>query len=137
MSSGLSDALATLRGYLTYVPCLDPPPQPDQSVYNFGKFTPKPQDIEAVGLESAIDLDLERLFGPRSFGGVLFKEGGPGLVAVVDVLAKYLKSFPMSEVLRKWIVDLTDSSKDLYEIYKVPVCYRNCPYLPFKLSTII
>lgn len=90
-----------------------PPTVPTSSVwYNFQKYTPDPEKVDRYGSEeSAVNQALEVILCPGGRGSLIrFKERGPGLVAVVDVLKKYIHAFPNSEMLQKWIFDLTEAA---------------------------
>jgi len=97
------------------------------SKYNFEHYATDPDKVELYGsTEAALNNALEVTFAPRgrkdesapcSFE---FQERGPGLVAVVNVLAAALDQFPNSALLQKWVsnnlqvvaTDLQDVNSD-------------------------
>ncbi|KAI0054381.1 hypothetical protein BV25DRAFT_1806052 [Artomyces pyxidatus] len=111
--------LSDLRIYLTNLPdTLLLPPIP--SNYNFGAFAVRPEDVNDMGLEGAVNRQLEVKFGTRSNGLITFTERGPDLVAVVDVLEKYLVECPEPIILEKWLEDLMAAAKATYLTANIP-----------------
>ncbi len=49
---------------------------------------------------------LKNQFGLRAKGPIVFRERGPGLLAVVDALREGLEAAPRSVILQKWLDDL-------------------------------
>jgi hypothetical protein len=80
------------------------------SLYDFRSFEPDPQLVELYGTnEAAVNNVLEVTFAPqgRTDGPSPFSllDQGPGLVAVVDVLCRFICEFPQSVILKKWLED--------------------------------
>jgi hypothetical protein len=103
--------LIKLRHYLMHLPTSLPN---TSNTYTFQTFTWDPEKAEDFGgIDAAVNHALEIAFCPqgRKRGSIVLKERGPGLVAVVDVLAMHIKNFPNSAVLQKWVFDLIDAAK--------------------------
>ena len=92
------------------------------SVYKFDVFAINPEWEEDIGCEGAVNRELEVRLGSRAKGPIRLTERGPGLNCVVDVLGKYLTEFPKSIILQKWVSDLMESAKTVYEEAGIPVC---------------
>jgi hypothetical protein len=92
--------------------------------YFFDTFTPDPESVDDRGTEGAVNHALEVAFSPTMGRAepIVFKERGLGLVSVVETLRTYLKQFPESVVLQKWVSDLTDAAKRMGAIVTVSVC---------------
>src|ERR1700736_5656907 len=78
------------------------------NIYDFRGFLPDPTLVELFGTrEAAFNNALEVMFAPqgRIAGPNPFTliDKGPGLVAVVPVLRDFIKEFPQSAILRKWV----------------------------------
>lgn len=96
--------------------------------YNFDHFSPDPEKTEDFGGEDcAVNHALEITFCPggRRNGPILLQEQGPGLVAIVNVLHKYIHAYPSSAVLQKWIFDLMDGAKYLGAVSLIQ-CTKVC-----------
>ncbi|KAI0069879.1 hypothetical protein K474DRAFT_1713828 [Panus rudis PR-1116 ss-1] len=104
----LSKLAALLRGIpKTAVPC-------GRQHYAFENFRVSPEDAEEYGSEeAALNCTLEVTFCPggRKAGPPVLREQGPGLVAVTNVLRHYIREFPTSVILQKWVFDLIESAK--------------------------
>ncbi|KAG6379357.1 hypothetical protein JVT61DRAFT_11820 [Boletus reticuloceps] len=75
-----------------------------------------------VGLEGAINRELEIRLGSQAKGPIKFKEWGPGLEAVVQVLRQYLNVIPESILLvRKWLSDLTEAALLVFKEANLPI----------------
>ncbi|KAI6143942.1 hypothetical protein BKA82DRAFT_4017174 [Pisolithus tinctorius] len=97
------------------------------SHYQFETYTPDPDDIELYGTtEAALNHTLEVVFAPNGRKDdsapcpFKFHEQGPGLIAVVDVIAMELHVSPNSAVLQKWIRDLWRAAKYHYMLANQP-----------------
>lgn len=73
--------------------------------YNFDFFWPDPELLDDIGPAGALNHALEITF-KRKEGIITFKEKGPGLTAVVDVLRNYNQISVGNAVLQKWVLDL-------------------------------
>ncbi|OCB87760.1 hypothetical protein A7U60_g5083 [Sanghuangporus baumii] len=79
--------------------------------YNFQNFAYDPSEAADIGEEGAVNHTLEVILAPKGRGkGIEFKEKGPGLMAVVDVLRYYNKKYEGNAVLQKWVRDLLDAA---------------------------
>lgn len=103
-----------LRLYLTHLPATLPC-QPSDSEKNFNSFAPDAEWLAEVGLEGAVNRQLEVALGSRANGPIQLKERGPGVVALADVLEQYLEKFPGSAVLEKWLADIIGSAVSAYD----------------------
>ncbi|KIO12119.1 hypothetical protein M404DRAFT_125129 [Pisolithus tinctorius Marx 270] len=106
------------------------------SHYQFETYTPDPDDIELYGTtEAALNHTLEVVFAPNGRKDdsapcpFKFHEQGPGLIAVVDVIAMELHVSPNSAVLQKWIRDLWRAAKYHYMLANQPVSSELCQNL--------
>jgi hypothetical protein len=81
--------------------------------YRFENFALTQDDIEDYGDEGALNHALEITFAPqgRHNGPIVLKEQGPGLSAVVPILKEYLRRYPASAILLKWVDDLIEAAR--------------------------
>lgn len=81
--------------------------------YNFTEFTLDEEKISDYGEEGAFNHALEIAFCPggRQKGPIVFKERGPGLIAIVGKLEAIIERFPESAVLQKWVFDLISAAQ--------------------------
>jgi hypothetical protein len=56
-------------------------------------------------------------------GELLISERGPCICAVVDVLRKYLSEHPNNPILHKWVRDIGDAARKVYNLYGVVVSH--------------
>ena len=106
MAQNISHDLQYLRHLLSNLP--DTVLHGD--IYDFRNFEPDPQLVELYGTnEAAVNNVLEVTFAPRGRvdGPSPFPilEQGPGLVAIVDVLQRFITEFPQSAIMKKWLED--------------------------------
>jgi hypothetical protein len=74
------------------------------SRYNFTKFAPDPDWVEAIGsVEGAVNHELKLRLGMRANGPIECLEQGPPVEALVGVLDHYSTRFPHDTLLAKWI----------------------------------
>lgn len=108
-SEELEVKLLQLRCALSTLPASVPY---SNQCYNFTVFGLFEEDIEDYGRQGAVNHILEVTFCPngRKNEPIQLKERGPGLEAVVDVLAQYTSEFPTDTVLQKWIDDLLEAA---------------------------
>lgn len=107
----VKNELKTLKSLLSNISDMVPK---GNNLYQFQTFAPDPEKVEDYGGEDcAVNHGLEIIFCPqgRRDGPIVLKEQGPGLVAVVDVLEKWIQIYPKSMVLQKWIFDLATAAK--------------------------
>ncbi|KIJ05614.1 hypothetical protein PAXINDRAFT_93224 [Paxillus involutus ATCC 200175] len=121
MDSGTQSKLNKLQIYLDHLPDSLPFRGSAESDYGFDFFGIRDEDEEDLGLEGAVNRQLEVRLGHRNNGPVKFKERGPGLSPVVTVLENYLKDLPGSVILMKWLDDLICSAQQAFENAKHPV----------------
>ena len=107
----LDHSLTQLQGLLLGLPSTIPE---GSTYYNFHRYAPSENSVEDCGADGALNHDLEITFvpGSRQSGVIEFKECGPGLVAVVDVLRRFTCEYPANTVLQKWILDLTAAARN-------------------------
>ncbi|KIK93575.1 hypothetical protein PAXRUDRAFT_12564 [Paxillus rubicundulus Ve08.2h10] len=115
MDSGTRSKLNKLQIYLDHLPDSLPFRGSAESDYGFDFFGIQDEDEEDLGLEGAVNRQLEVRLGHRNNGPVKFKERGPGLLPVVTVLENYLNDFPGSVILMKWLDDLICSAQQAFE----------------------
>jgi hypothetical protein len=106
--------LEKLRLYLCYLPTTLPL-QPSNSGNNFQFFAPDSEWVNDIGEEGAVNRQLEVVLGTRAKGVIQLKERGPGVIALADVLERYLDRNPGSVILKKWLTDMTDSAISAYQ----------------------
>jgi hypothetical protein len=103
--------LKTLKSLLSNIS--DMVPKGD-NLYQFQNFALDPEKVKDFGGEDcAVNHGLKIIFCPqgRRDGPIVLKGQGPGLVAVVDVLEKWIQIYLKSMVLQKWISDLATAAK--------------------------
>ncbi|KIK80837.1 hypothetical protein PAXRUDRAFT_15570 [Paxillus rubicundulus Ve08.2h10] len=115
MDSGTRSKLNKLRIYLDHLPNSLLFRGSAESDYSFEFFGIQDEDEEDLGLEGAVNHQLEIWLGHRNNGPVKFKERGPGLSPVVTVLENYLNDSPGSVILMKWLDDLICSAQQAFE----------------------
>jgi hypothetical protein len=86
---------------------------PDSS-YKFTMFAPDQEWTANEGLDVAFNRELEILFGTRVYGRITFREQGPELSAIADVLEEYTKKLPACFYLDKWISDILTSAEGVF-----------------------
>ena len=114
MNLSVKADLNKLRLYLSHLPATLPC-QPSDSANNFKLFAPDTEWAADIGLEGAVNRQLEVVLGSRAHGPIQLKERGPGVVALADVLEQYLKELPGSVILEKWLADMIGSAVSAYE----------------------
>ena len=120
MDAETKDKLHRLRIYLHHLPdCLPFKPMAESN-YGFHSFSTEQEDEEDIGLEGAINRQLEIRLGHRN-NGLVLKERGPGLVSIVLVLENYLNQLPTSVILQKWVDDLISAARQLFKQGNHPV----------------
>jgi hypothetical protein len=113
MDLSVKTDLDKLRLYLSHLPATLPL-QPADSVNSLQFFALDPGWVNDIGEEYAVNRQLEVCLGSRAHGPIQLKERGPGVVAIADILEQYLKEYPGSVILRKWLTDMIDSSASAY-----------------------
>ncbi len=99
------DQINKLRSYLLGLPT-SLPLALETSRYNFNVFSPDAEWVEDAGEEAAINRELEVILGSRA-KGLILPERGPGVVALANVLANFISSFPDSVLPTLWLTDVT------------------------------
>jgi hypothetical protein len=120
MNLSIKAEINKLRLYLSHLPATLPC-QPSDSAYSFKFFAPDKEWVADIGLEGAVNRQLEIMLGSRAFGPIQLKERGPGVVALADILEQYLEKFPGSVVLEKWLTDMIGSAVSAYESAELQV----------------
>ncbi|KAG1889148.1 hypothetical protein F4604DRAFT_1546063, partial [Suillus subluteus] len=98
--------LQQLSLFLSNLPQTIPYADAAQTHYRFFLDDEKIEDMGPIG---ALNRELECVMGQRHNGPISFKERGPGLEAVVDVLESHLiehHNSPETILLVKWVDDL-------------------------------
>ena len=113
--------ISKLRLYLVNLPSSIPHADAAQSVYKFHDFAPDQEWVDDVGLEGAINRELEIRLGSRGNGSLTFRERGIGLNPLADVLKSALERYPSSVLLLKWLDDLLEASKTAYTVAGIAV----------------
>ncbi|KIK94252.1 hypothetical protein PAXRUDRAFT_143295 [Paxillus rubicundulus Ve08.2h10] len=113
--------LRKLRVYLNQLPDSLPLKNEAESDYGFDFFGLGDGDEEDLGLEGAINRQLEIWLGQCNRGPVRLKERGSGIVGVISILDNYLTERPTSVILKKWVDDLISSAELAFETAKCPV----------------
>lgn len=130
----LDERLTTLNSLLIGLP--DSIPASD-SRYNFTGYAPSEDDKGLYGEEGALNHDLEVIFCPQSCqnGPIELTERGLGLRAVVGVLREFLKRFPASAILQKWVADLISAAKQSGAVNSLPIVMRSVKMCTHRLYT--
>ena len=105
----IAEQINTLRSYLLALP-VSLPIALETSPYNFNNFNPDPDWIEDAGEEAAINRELEITLGSRA-NGLALPERGLGVVALADVLEKFIQNFPNSVIPTLWLTDVTKAAE--------------------------
>ena len=112
----IASELHTLHLYLSQLPsCI-----PEGSTYGFDQYPGVDLDwVERTGTEAgALNHDLEVLLGTHANGPIVFRERGPALTAVVDVLGQYIcgdEHQGENLLLHQWVADLLVSACKAFE----------------------
>jgi hypothetical protein len=114
MDPSVKTDLEKLRLYLSNLPATLPL-QPANSPDNLKFFAPDTEWVNDIGEEGAVNRQLEISLGTRAFGPIKLKARGPGVVALADVLDRYLEKHPKSVILQKWLTDMIGSAVSAYE----------------------
>ena len=70
----------------------------------------------------ALSEELRSIFVEDGLHGeLLISERGPCICAVIDVLRKYLSEHPNHPILHKWVRDIADAARKVYNLYSVVV----------------
>jgi hypothetical protein len=110
MDCETKNKLQLLSLYLQNLPKTIPLADPSSPQYGFDFFILDDENIEDYGPIGALNRELELRMGQRDKGPVSFKERGPSLNAVTDVLGGFLDQYhesPETVLLVKWVDDLT------------------------------
>jgi hypothetical protein len=110
MQPHLKEQLVQLRLCLKALPT--DIPIPEQSKYNFSKFSPDAEWTAEIGEVGAVNRELEVRFGNR-VNGLKLVERGPEIEAVVDVFETWIKKYPGDIILEKWVTDTLEATRGL------------------------
>ncbi|KIJ07798.1 hypothetical protein PAXINDRAFT_89809 [Paxillus involutus ATCC 200175] len=113
--------LHKLQAYLNQLPDSLPLKNEAESDYGFDFFGLGDTDEEDLGLEGAVNRQLEIRLGQRNKGPVRLKERGSGIAGVISILDNYLTELPTSIILKKWVDDLISSAELAFETAKCPL----------------
>ncbi|KAG1897103.1 uncharacterized protein F5891DRAFT_896508, partial [Suillus fuscotomentosus] len=110
--------------YLQNLPETIPYADPSIPQYGFDFFTLDDEKIQDYGPIGAVNHELEVRMGQRNKGPISFKERGPSLNAVTNVLGGYLDQYhesPETVLLVKWVDDLTIAAAAAFKSASIPV----------------
>ncbi|KIK74476.1 hypothetical protein PAXRUDRAFT_175599 [Paxillus rubicundulus Ve08.2h10] len=110
--------LRKLQVYLNQVPDSLPLKNEAESDYGFDFFSLGDGDEEDLGLEGAINHQLEIQLGQCNKCPVRLKERGSRIAGVISILNNYLTELPTSIILKKWVDDLISSAELAFETAK-------------------
>ncbi|KAF8438554.1 hypothetical protein L210DRAFT_2273083 [Boletus edulis BED1] len=113
--------LHKLRAYLENLPDTIPIRTEVYGIYSFDFFNVDDEDMKDLGVEGAVNRQLEVRLGHRRDGPVVFRERGPGLTEVVTVLESYLTQLLGSVILLKWLDDLIEAAIQAYQKARCPL----------------
>jgi hypothetical protein len=67
--------------------------------------------LHNLGSDGCLNCYLERILAPLGRkDGIILKGRGPGLEAVVELLAVYITEHPENAILHKWVDNLVDAA---------------------------
>jgi hypothetical protein len=124
MNCETRNKLQLLSLYLQHLPETIPYADPSIPQYGFDFFALDDEKIEDYGPIGALNHELEVRMGQRDKGPISFKERGPSLNAVTDVLSGYLDQYhesPEAVLLIKWVDDLTIAAVAVFKSAGIPV----------------
>jgi hypothetical protein len=125
--SGSASDLARLHHLLRHLPS----DLPDaESVYPSTRVAPTPAMVEKTGnISIAVGHAFETAFGSRANGPPVIKERGNKVVAVIEVLKKYLDEDQSNNrvVLATWVPSLTEAVELIFKEREIDVS----PYISF------
>lgn len=101
-----------LRHYLRNLPDFLPVLASQKNDFHY--FVPNEDWITDTSLEGAVNRGLEIALGSRAQGVLSFKERGPGMEALADVLERYLMECPGSVLLKKWLSDAITAAETVF-----------------------
>jgi hypothetical protein len=116
-----------LRHLLQHIPWFGSPGDMQNGTangYDFDSYSPDEDRVrdKDYGLVGAVNRDLEIELGHRASGPLRFGHGrGPGLVALADVLARYLAASNEDFLLSKWLDDCISGAETVYSESKAEV----------------
>ncbi|KAH9850543.1 hypothetical protein C2E23DRAFT_869967 [Lenzites betulinus] len=96
-----------------------------ESHYKFQDFSLDEDYVNDIGVVGAVNRELEVRLGSRTGRGDTFelKERGPGILALVDVLDRFLRDYPNDVLLLKWADDACRAAELVYSDAKQLVSY--------------
>ena len=113
----------------------------DSKYERFIGFVPNPEQVNYTGDEPSA-VSCKPIFGWQAQttgdGTIELTEHGEALSSIVNILSKYLTKYPENGVLKKWVDDITEAAKKVFQEQGVPVCdilplqhLTNHPWLKF------
>ena len=92
----------------------------------FLSFALDPEILEKTGDEVAtLGEQLESIFGWKAHtsgdGIIPILEWGKVICALQCLLKKYHEKYPESNVLKKWVIDITTGTEKVFALYKIAV----------------
>jgi hypothetical protein len=121
MNTSIATKIKTLRLYLSLLPKSLPLPSADGGIYQFQHFNLDNDWVADIGEEGAVNRELEVRLGSRQKGLIQLKERGTGICGLANVLEEYLRKYPTSVILEKWLSDVMNSVQLAYETAGVQV----------------
>ncbi|KAG8704015.1 hypothetical protein FRC11_010288 [Ceratobasidium sp. 423] len=107
-----------------------PLPTNDPPLLDFHHYAPSEGALEKVELiNGAVDADLESILGLK-VQGITLTESGPGVVALADLLEKYVRMFPDDAVLQLWGPAILTAAENAYNAAKKPLPNWDSVHIP-------
>ncbi|KAG2156707.1 uncharacterized protein EDB93DRAFT_1247409 [Suillus bovinus] len=118
MDCEMKNKLQLLSLYLQNLPKTISLADPSSPQYGFDFFILDDENIKDYGPISALNQKLKLRMDQHDKGSISFKECGPSLNTVIDVLGGYLDQYhesPKTALLIKWVDDLTIAAVAAYK----------------------
>ncbi|KAG1766662.1 hypothetical protein EDD22DRAFT_950430 [Suillus occidentalis] len=138
MDCETKNKLQLLSLYLQNLPKTIPLADPSSPQYGFDFFILDDENIEDYGPIGALNQELKLRMGQRDKGPVSFKERGPSLNAVTDVLGGFLDQYhesPETVLLVKWVDDLTIAAVAAFKTASIELPSRMTAAKPTVTTT--
>ena len=135
MDEETAEKIHATRFYLGSLPNTLPITGRESSINALLSFSLNPEWVEDVGEEGAVNQALEAAlfqFLPRNDAGIFkITTRGPAISALANVLETWIKKYPASMILQKWLQNALDSAKACFAECNVPVGKPFTPYQYF------
>ncbi|KAG8749682.1 hypothetical protein FRC11_011098, partial [Ceratobasidium sp. 423] len=97
-----------------------PLPTNDPPLLDFRHYAPSEGALEKVeSINGAVNAGLESILGLK-VQGIILTESGPGVVALADLLEKYVRMFPDGAVLQLWGPAILTAAENAYNAAEKP-----------------